>query len=247
MSDLDGLAHRPPTVLIVVAHPDDEVLGFGATGARLADAGASVRCCFLSGDVTARGQRPTDADLGRDTLSAQAILGFAEPIFGPFPNIKMNAVPHLDLVQFVEQAMQEHQADTLVTHHPHDINDDHRQVASAVMAAARLAQRRPGTVPPLEQLLHMEILSSTEWQFASFNSPFNPDTYVEMGSEYLGRKIQALEAYRDVTRPYPHPRSRVVLEAQAVIRGAESGLDRAEAFVTGFRRWQPGSVGVSDV
>lgn len=234
-------------VLVVVAHPDDEVLGFGATGARLADAGASVRCCFLCGGVAARGLRPTDEDLGRDALAAQAILGFAEPIFGPFPNIKMNAVPHLDLVQFVEQAMQEHQADTLITHHPHDINDDHRQVASAVMAAARLPQRQPGTVPPLKQLLHMEILSSTEWQFASFNNPFNPDTFVEMGSEYLARKIRALEAYSGVARPYPHPRSRVVLEAQAVIRGAEAGLDRAEAFVTGFRRWQPGCVGMSGV
>lgn len=226
-------------VLVVVAHPDDEALGFGATGARLADVGARVRCCFLSGEVTARRQRPADEDLVGDTLRAQELFGFDHPTFGPFPNIKMNTVPHLDLVHFVEQAMLEFQADTLVTHHPHDINDDHRQVASAVMAAARLHQRRGDSVPALAQLLHMEILSSTDWQFASDNNPFNPDTYVEMGPDYLAHKIRGLEAYRGVSRPYPHPRSREAIVAQAVLRGAESGLDRAEAFVTGFRRWQP--------
>lgn len=225
-------------VLVVVAHPDDEALGFGATGARLADTGVPVRCCFLSGQVTARAQRPADEDLQRDTTVAQQILGFGEPMFGPFPNIQMNSVPHIELVQFIEQSMRDQQADTVVTHHPHDINDDHRQVALAAMAAARLHQRQSDAVPALSQLLHMEILSSTEWQFPSHNSPFNPDTYVEMGAGYLDRKIQALEAYRGVMRPYPHPRSRDAINAQAVIRGAESGLDRAEAFVTGFRSWQ---------
>ena len=225
-------------VLVVVAHPDDEVLGFGATGARLADNRFPVRCCFLSGQVDARGNRPADDDLRRDARAAQKILGFEEAIFGPFPNIKMNSVPHLELVQFIEQGMREHQADTLVTHHPHDINDDHRQVALAAMAAARLHQRQPEAVPALTQLLHMEILSSTEWQFPSHNNPFNPDTYVEMGADLLERKIRALQAYEGVMRPYPHPRSREAIEAQATFRGAESGLFRAEAFVTGFRHWQ---------
>lgn len=234
---MSGGAER---ILVVAAHPDDEVLGFGATGARLADDGASVRCCFLSGDVTARGNRPTDANLAADTRRAQELLGFEEPMLGPFPNIRMNAVPHLDLVQFIEAAMVEQQCGVVVTHHPNDINDDHRQVATAAMAAARLAQRQPGRLPALKQVLHMEILSSTDWQFASYQSPFNPDTYVEMGPDYLARKWQALSAYRGVTRPYPHPRSRESVEAQAVLRGSESGLDRAEAFVTGFRVWSFG-------
>lgn len=67
----------------------------------------------------------------------------------------------------------------IVTHHPHDINDDHRQVAQAAMAAARLSQRQPERVPPLRALLHMEVPSSTDWVFASADARFNPDTYVE--------------------------------------------------------------------
>lgn len=224
-------------LLVVVAHPDDEVLGFGATGSLLTDGGHTVTACFLSGDVAARGARPEDDALRHDTLKAQKILGFQPPIFGAFPNIKMNSVPHLELVQFIEEAMVKCSADAIVTHHPHDINDDHRQVASAAMAAARLQQRNPSLVPPLRKLLQMEILSSTEWQFASHAAPFNPDTYVEIGDEYLERKLAALRAYRGVMRDYPHPRSPEAIRAQATLRGTESGLNLAEAFATGYRRW----------
>src|SRR5664279_975375 len=104
------------------------------------------------------------------------------------------------------------------------------------MAAARLHQRSPGGgVPRLAALLHMEVLSSTDWQFAPAGRAFNPDTYVEIGRRYLDRKIQALSTYREVMRPYPHPRSIQAIEAQAVLRGAESGLDLAESFTTGYR------------
>ena len=224
--------------LVVVAHPDDEVLGFGATGSLLASAGNRVRACFLSGSVDARGGRPDDQQLRHDTEDAQEILGFGAPIFGPFPNIRMNTVPHLDLVQFIEDAMIQHSASELVTHHPQDINDDHRQVAAAAMAAARLHQRQPALVPALGTLLHVEIQSSTDWVFASDNARFNPDTYVGCGPGAIETKLKALAAYRGVMRPYPHPRSAEAIRALATVRGAESGLNLAEAFTTGYRRWK---------
>jgi LmbE family N-acetylglucosaminyl deacetylase len=226
-------------LLVVAAHPDDEVLGFGATGYLMAGAGSKVRSCFLSGSVEARGGRPGDDDLRDHTERAQSILGFGAPIFGPFPNIQMNTVPHLDLVQFIEEALTEHSADAIVTHHPHDINDDHRQVAAAVMAAARLHQRQPDRAPALKLLLHMEIQSSTDWQFASADAPFNPDTYVECGPAAIDAKLRALAAYEGVMRPYPHPRSAEAIRALSIVRGAESGLNLAEAFVTGFKLWEP--------
>ena len=222
--------------LVVVAHPDDEVLGFGGSGAKFADSGEVVQCCILSGDVSARSRRPETYQLTDDIRTAQEILGFSEPILGSFPNIAMNTVPHLELVRFIELAMSYAQANVLVTHHPNDLNDDHRQVARAVMAAARLRQRNSELkVPPLTALMHMEVLSSTEWQFAAAGPAFNPDTYVELGRQYLARKTRALQAYRDVMRPFPHPRSVEAIEAQAVLRGAESGLDLAESFATSFR------------
>ncbi len=226
------------STLVVVAHPDDEALGFGASGALLAARGEVVTCCFLAGGVTARGARPASEELLRDSLHAQEILGFSPPIMGDFPNIGMNAVPHLDLVQFIENAIQQTQASSVITHHPHDINDDHRQVCSATLAASRLNQRQPnGSAPPLSQLLFMEVLSSTEWQFRGGGDAFVPDTYVEIGEDGLERKIEAVSAYRGVMRPYPHPRSPEAIRAQAVMRGAQAGLNLAEAFVTGFRNW----------
>lgn len=228
------------STLVVVAHPDDEVLGFGGAGSLLAKSGVEIRCCFLSGSVTARQRRPADQDLLRDTHEAQEILGFQPPILGDFPNIAMNSIPHIELVKFIEMAITKHRATTIITHHPGDINDDHRQVGLAALAAARLHQRGSESgVGPLDAVVHMEILSSTDWQFPTAGERFSPDTYFEIGEEGLRSKLSALAAYRDVMRPYPHPRSAEAVRALSVIRGAESGCNLAEAFQTAHRRWRP--------
>ena len=80
--------------LVVVAHPDDEILGFGATGAKLAKEGDTVQPVILCGSVDARTNRPTDVQLHEDILAANRLAGFAEPVLGTFPNIRMNSVPH---------------------------------------------------------------------------------------------------------------------------------------------------------
>ena len=115
------------SVLVVVAHPDDDVLGIGGTAYTLAQRDVPVRAAILCGEVTARGQRPTDTNLNSDMLRASEILGMSAPILGDFPNIRMNTVDHLDLVQFIEQAIVETQATRIFTSHPGDLNDDHRQ------------------------------------------------------------------------------------------------------------------------
>src|SRR5262245_44374443 len=143
-------------VLIVVAHPDDEVLGCGATGAALAAAGHSVSACFLSGHAEARGARPANEELLADIRQAQSILGFAAPTLGAFPNIRLNTVAHIELVRFIEEAMLATRADVLFTHHPSDLNDDHVQTSRACQAAARLFQRRTD-VPPLRRFYFMEV------------------------------------------------------------------------------------------
>jgi LmbE family N-acetylglucosaminyl deacetylase len=220
------------SVLIVVSHPDDEVLGCGATGAALAAAGVQVRACILCAQVDVRGGRPKDSELHADTLRAQQILGFGEPVLGDFPNIKLNSVPHLELVQFIEKAILETGATTVFTHHPGDVNDDHVHTARACLPAARLFQRRPG-VPPLRRLYYMEILSSTDWSFPGSGRPFEADTFFEAGGQ-LDRKCEALRAYRGVMRDFPHPRSDEILRGLAAYRGGQSGLRYAEAFQTAF-------------
>jgi LmbE family N-acetylglucosaminyl deacetylase len=219
-------------ILIVVSHPDDEVLGCGGTAAKLAAAGESVRSCILSGEADARDNRPELAEFQQNTNEAQRLLGFGEPILGNFPNIRLNTIPHIELVQFIESAIVETQADTIFTHHPTDINDDHGHTSRACQAAARLFQRRTD-VKPLKSLYFMEILSATDWTFPSGDA-FRADTFFEIGEEFLGKKIKALETYKGVMRPFPHPRSNEILTGLAAYRGGQAGMRYAEAFQTAF-------------
>jgi LmbE family N-acetylglucosaminyl deacetylase len=164
-------------------------------------------------------------------FQAAAVLGMADPMLGPFPNIQMNSVPHLEMVQFIEQALRATDASHIVTHHAGDLNDDHRQVARATHAAARLSQRVDNR-SSLHSLVAMEVLSSTDWSFDGLTAPFKPTSFMEIGVRGVAKKIEALECYRDVMRPYPHPRNSDVVRALAVTRGARAGMDHAEAFET---------------
>jgi LmbE family N-acetylglucosaminyl deacetylase len=220
------------SVLIVVAHPDDEVLGAGATIAALTSKNIIVNSCILSGQVDARQYRPELPDLHADIQKAEQILGINKTIVGPFPNIAFNSVPHLQLVQFIEAAILETGADLIFTHHPGDLNNDHLHTSLACQAAARLFQRK-ADAPRLRGLFFMEILSSTDWAFRSSNNPFQADTFFPAG-ETLGKKIAALQAYRGVMRDFPHPRSEEIVRGLAAYRGGQAGMDYAEGFQTAF-------------
>jgi LmbE family N-acetylglucosaminyl deacetylase len=221
-------------VLVVVAHPDDEVLGCGGTVAELAASGVDVRTCILSGCARARSKPVDPATLRDDIRSAHAVLGIRDQFLGDFPNIQFNVVPHLDIVKFIETAIVETSADVVFTHSPGDLNDDHRQTSRACQAAVRIAQRRPG-LRPLRALYFMEILSSTDWSFRGDGGPcFAPDAFFELGEQLLMKKIQALRCYQGVMREFPHPRSEEVIRALAAYRGGQAGVKYAEAFQTAF-------------
>ena len=71
--------------LVVVAHPDDEVLGAGATMYKLSQEGHSVNVCILSGEVKARSNRPSSDELAIAVDSSLNILGVDRVIKGDFP------------------------------------------------------------------------------------------------------------------------------------------------------------------
>lgn len=221
--------------LIVVAHPDDEVLGAGGTIYKLAQSGLEVNLCVLSGKAQARAYRPSDGELESDMNESCSLLGINKIFEGDFPNIKLNTVPHLELVQFIENAILQTKAQVIITHHPADVNNDHVQTSQACQAAIRLFQRRV-EVTPVSELWYMEILSSTEWGVDAALIPYHPNVYVELGKQALKKKIEALSMYRGVMREYPHPRSKETLEALAVFRGSQSGCQYAESFQCAFRR-----------
>ena len=219
--------------LVVVAHPDDEVLGAGATIAKLIKQGHNVAIVTMANHAAARAN--ISDTLASDEAEAFKIMGVSKSYAADFPNIKMNTVPHLDLVQFIEKCIEDFQADAIITHHPSDTNNDHVVTSYAAQAASRLFQRKSG-VPELKEFLYMEVPSSTEWSFDSSANRFTPNYFVEIGKEGVELKLKALAAYKGVMRPYPHPRSREAIEGLAAYRGSQAGMNYAEAFECVYRR-----------
>lgn len=220
------------SVLIVAAHPDDEVLGCGGTIAKLADNGTAVRVVFLADGVFSRdGDAPVpSAELESRRAAAKKacdILGVRSVSFGDFPDNRMDTVALLDITKTVERFIFEHHPATVFTHHVGDVNIDHRRTLEAVVIACR-----PQTGHPVRSILSFEVPSSTEWQLPGNAPAFEPTWFVDI-SATLERKMAALEAYSVELKDWPHPRSRRGVEYLVRWRGATIGVDAAEAFVLG--------------
>lgn len=215
--------------LLVVAHPDDEVLGAGASICKWCNDGDVVDVAIMCTEAKARAFRPDDKELEDDTHNAIKSLGVNNIYEATFPNIEMNTVPHLRLVQFIESAIRESEPDVVITHHPADTNNDHLQTSMACQEAVRLFQRRP-EVKRVREFWYMEVPSCTEWKINNAFQSFNPNCFVEVGKEGVEAKIKALGMYRGVMRPYPHPRSAEYITGLAAMRGGQWGLNYAEAF-----------------
>lgn len=221
--------------LLVVAHPDDEVLGAGASIYKWTREGHSVDVCIMCTEAKARAFRPEDKELDDDMNAALKMLGVGKHYEATFPNIEMNTVPHIKLVQHIEMAIRESNPDVIITHHPADTNNDHLQTSLACQEAVRLFQRRPEQ-KPLGEFWYMEVPSCTEWALNTAFNRFQPNTFVEVGKECVDIKVKALSMYRGVMRPYPHPRSKEAIEGFAAYRGGQSGCNYAEAFEIAMRR-----------
>lgn len=219
--------------LVVVAHPDDEVLGAGATIHKLIMQGHKVAVATMANHAAARAN--ISDTLASDEEEAFKIMGVTKSYAADFPNIKMNTVPHLDLVKFIESCIEDFQADAIITHHPSDTNNDHVQTSYAAQAAARLFQRKSG-IPSLKEFLFMEVPSSTEWSLDSSANRFIANYFVEIGKDGVELKLKALKAYKGVIRAYPHPRSDEAIEGLAAYRGAQAGCNYAEAFECVFKK-----------
>ena len=218
-------------VLVIAAHPDDEVLGCGGTIARHCARGEEVQALILAEGATAR-DRTRNVDNHSDSIEdlrasarrAAEILGAKTPIFAGLPDNRLDSLDFLDLVKVIEGIVTELLPTTIYTHHAGDLNVDHRLVHQATLTACRPL---PGT--PVEAIYTFETLSSTEWSSPNANDYFLPSLFVDIDG-YLETKLEALRCYASEMRPYPHARSVESVDALARYRGATMGCNAAEAF-----------------
>lgn len=213
------------SILVVVAHSDDEVLGCGGTIARHISNGDNVIVLFMTDGVSARPEQDSEESDIRSNAASNAmnILGVSDVRQYRFPDNKMDGVLLLDVVKVIEKVVQEIKPTVVYTHFLHDLNIDHQITHQAVMTCCR-----PQQSSSVKKILSFEVLSSTEWNSTSLPA-FRPNYIVDI-SAYWDQKKRALECYADEMRTFPHSRSYKCVESLAVLRGASNGFEKAEAF-----------------
>lgn len=220
------------TILVVAAHPDDEVLGCGGTIAKHADAGDSVEILIVAEGQTSRQHVRNRLQVHNElsTLEASAktageILGARSVELLALPDNRLDSLDRLDLIKIVEERINHHKPEIVYTHHAGDVNIDHRRLHEAVVTACR-----PTPGQTVNRMLSFEVASSSEWQPPGSNWAFQANWFVDISKQWQ-RKEKALEAYLSEMRPWPHARSIEAVKHLANWRGAQIGRDAAESFM----------------
>jgi LmbE family N-acetylglucosaminyl deacetylase len=226
-------------VLVLVAHPDDEVLGMGGTMLKHAQKGDNVKVVYFATGITSRRsanyqnkmsyeQNKNETKLmqkeieglRKDAKKSCKILKVKNVKFYDFPDNEMDSVPLLKIVKIVEKEIKETKPDRVYTHHRNDLNVDHKVVFNAVLTASRPV----GSI--VKEIITFEVPSSTEWNYPV---QFNPNYFVSIKFQ-LSAKIKAMQAYKNEIRDFPHPRSVENLKNVVQRWGSVSGNTAAEAF-----------------
>jgi methionyl-tRNA formyltransferase/LmbE family N-acetylglucosaminyl deacetylase len=212
--------HEGRRVLVIAAHPDDEVLGVGGTLIRHFKTGDEVRVLIVCSADSIRYRegehdQPADAQRAAHYLGARTVgLGFRDQ--------RLDAGSNLELIQSLEREIREFRPDTIYTHHWGDVNADHVRIAEAVDVATR-----PFAAPWIRRLYGFHTPSSTEWTASQRDPPFSPNVFTDIAGE-LDRKLDAMRCYQSELRPYPHPRSLRSLRERAALWGSVANMTAAE-------------------
>jgi len=212
-------------VLVIAAHPDDEVLGMGGTIAVHADRGDVVRIVVVTDGSSSQypGDDETRARKEEEARRAAAELGVEDYVHLDLPDMRLDTIAHVELNRVVEEHVRDHAPQVVYTAQP-DVNRDHRALFDSVAVATR-----PVPGQPVRRVLTYAPTSSTEWTPAAVNW-FVPNWFVDV-TETLERKIAAFAHYETEQREFPHPRSERAIRAAAAFYGASCGCEYAEPFV----------------
>jgi LmbE family N-acetylglucosaminyl deacetylase len=211
-------------ILVVVAHPDDEILSCGGTIAKLVKKNNStVKTVILGEGVKSRDNwtRGEYGNLRNSINNANRIIGVEEVIPYDFPDNRFDSVPLLDIVKTISKIKDDYKPDVVFTHCRNDLNVDHRIVYEAVITVCR-----PMASESVKEIYSGEVLSSTEWNFPV---GFNPNVFFDI-TNTIDAKLSAMKEYIDELRIMPHPRSLEGIRKNAELWGIKMGMYNAEAF-----------------
>ena len=226
-------------VLIIAAHPDDEILGMGGTIAKHTSQHDNVTIVYMATGITAR-REPLESEyeiknipkkiqekwqqeikkLQQDAKKSAKLLNVENVRFYDFPDNEMDGIQLLKVVKVIEKEIGKVKPDRIYTNHYSDLNVDHKVVFNATLTACRPSGS------PVKELLTFEVLSSTEW---SYPYNFNPNYFINV-EKYVGKKIEAMKSFVSEIRKFPHPRSPENIEHTLRRWGSVSGFKAAEAF-----------------
>ncbi len=224
---------RNKKILIVVAHPDDEILGLGGTMNRLiTDYNVETKVIILGEGITSRSDK---RDLSKwsqqlethksNIFEAASCIGYHEVKTFDYPDNRFDSVDVLDIIKTIEIEIKEFSPQVIFTHHLGDLNIDHQITFQAVTTATR-----PMKDEIVKTIICFETPSGTEWIPSTDFRKFNPNMYVEISLSNLNSKIKAMESYDYEKRKFPHPRSPESLKILAQYRGINVGYELAESF-----------------
>jgi LmbE family N-acetylglucosaminyl deacetylase len=228
---LISLTHKK--ILLVVAHPDDELLGLGATMHKLiCEQGCTVHVVILGEGITSRADS-RDIQLWEKELAthrqnikqAQSVIGYQSVGIYDFPDNRFDSVALLDIIKVIEKEKAAFNPEIIFTHHGGDVNVDHQRTFEAVITACR-----PMAHESVKTIITFETPSGTEWRASTDPRHFVPNLFFSVSKADVDAKIRGMESYEFEKRPFPHPRSPQALTIQAQRWGVTIGCDYAEAF-----------------
>lgn len=222
-------------ILVVAAHPDDEILGLGGTIRKKIERGDVVDCLILGEGITSRKDLEVAEEekqlrnLHDAVLRASKIIGFRSVNFENLPDNRFDSLNRLEVVKIIENYLDRLKPKTIFTHHRGDRNIDHNITHDAVLTACR-----PVGQYSVKEILAFETPSSTEWGFNGKDEAFTPNVFIDI-TETIDKKIEAFKQYESEIRDYPHPRSIEALEVISRRWGTVVGKKYVEAFELIYR------------